>query len=31
MDYIRLDIIITAIYCSLEREIYEILKFYMEN
>ena len=31
MDYIRLDIIIVAIYCYLETEIYKVLKFHMKN
>ena len=31
MDYIKLGIIIVAIYCYLEREIYKVLKFHMKN
>ena len=31
MDYIRVDIILVAIYCYLEREIYKVSKYHLEN
>ena len=31
MDYISLDIIIVATYCYLQRKIYKVLKFQMNN
>ena len=31
LEYIRLDIIMTVIYCYLERENYKVLKFLLNN
>ena len=31
LKYIRLDIIMTVIYCYLERENYKVLKFLLNN
>ena len=31
LEYIRLDIIMTVIYCYLERENYKVLKFLLND
>ena len=31
MEYIRIDIIMTVIYCYLQRENYKVLNFHMDK
>ena len=31
LEYVRLDIAMTVIYCYLEREKYKVLKFHINN